>query len=603
MWSYESIEKETDVTVLKKREWIKIPPWIIMGVVIILVPIFILVAVESINTQKENTTRLLIEKGAALIRSFEAGTRTGILEMKRGEMHVQRLLTETAKQSDIIYLFITDTRGKILAHSDLSQIGHYYEDGLDFAGILQSKTIQWRQLENIFEVYQQFSPMQRPQRRPPSLKAHEDWFRFQFGRGGHGENEPESPLIIFVGLDTAPIEEARKEDARRTILITAILLLIGFAGFISLFLAQGYQSARTSLSRIKAFSDNLVENMPIGLLSFDSDSRVTSLNQRAESLLRITAPKSIGNKADAVIPGRLADLLDLVKTKAGVIEQEMECPMADGRVVPLEVIATRLKEDDDTFLGYVILFRDLTEIQQLRKEIDRSKRLASIGRLAAGVAHEIRNPLSSIKGFATYFRERYRNEPEDRKTADIMVQEVDRLNRVISQLLEFARPMNIQLKTISADTFIQHSVKMVENQAEDQGIKIVQKISSKVDNIIIDPDRMNQVLLNLYLNAFDAMGKGGILSITLSLHDEKKIGFDISDSGRGINNHDIEKIFDPYFTTKPSGTGLGLAIVYRIVEAHRGEIRVHSIEGQGTTVTIILPLPENKKEEQEIFQK
>ena len=587
--------KGTDVTVLKKREWTNMPPWIIIGAVIILVPIFILVAIENINTQKENTTRLLIEKGAALIRSFEAGTRTGILEMRRGEMHVQRLLTETAKQSDIIYIFITNKAGKILAHSDLSKIGHYYGGDLNFAGIVQSETIQWRQLEHIFEVYQKFSPMQRPQRKYPFLKTHEDWFRFQFGRG---EDETDSPLIIFVGLDTAPIEMASKEDARRTILITATLLLIGFAGFISLFLAQGYQSARTSLSRIKAFSDNLVANMPIGLLSFDSNSRVTSLNQRAESLLRISVPKSIGNKADAVIPAQLATLLNLIKTREGVIEQEIECLMADGRIVPLEVIATRLQEDDDTFLGYVILFRDLTEIQQLREEIDRSKRLASIGRLAAGVAHEIRNPLSSIKGFATYFRERYRNEPEDQKTADIMVQEVDRLNRVISQLLEFARPMNIQLKTIAAEAFIQHSVKMVENQAKDRGIKIVQKIFSEMDNIIIDPDRMNQVLLNLYLNAFDAMEQGGILSITLSLHDEEKIRFDISDNGKGIGNHDIEKIFDPYFTTKPSGTGLGLAIVYRIVEAHRGEIKVQSIEGQGTTVTIILPLPANQKEGQ-----
>ncbi len=576
------------------KEWINIPPWIIIGAVIILAPIFLFVALENINTQKENTTRLLIEKSAALIRSFEAGTRTGMMEMKRGGLQVQRLLTETSQQPDIIYLFITDNTGKIVAHSDLSKIGQYYGKDLNLEDISQSDRLQWRQTDHIFEVYRQFSPLQRSPHRRPSMMMHEDWFRSQFGRS---HDEPDSPLIIFVGLDMTPIETARAEDARHTILMTVILLLIGFAGVISLFLAQGYRSARTSLSRIKAFSDNLVAHMPIGLLAFDRDTRITSLNQWAGSLLHLSVDKSIGNKADTIIPDQLAGLLDLIRREEGVIEREIECRMTNGDIIPLEVIATQLREDDDTALGYVILFRDLTEIQHLRKEIDRSKRLASIGSLAAGVAHEIRNPLSSIKGFATYFRERYRDVPEDRKTADIMIQEVDRLNRVISQLLEFARPMNIQLKPVSLEAFIERSITMVEGQAKDKGIKIVTELSSGVDSTLLDPDRINQVFLNLYLNAFEAMEDGGTLSVRLALHDEKRIGIEISDTGKGIGQGDIEKIFDPYFTTKSSGTGLGLAIVHRIIEAHKGEIRVESSEGQGTTVTLILPLPAHERDD------
>jgi len=306
--------------------------------------------------------------------------------------------------------------------------------------------------------------------------------------------------------------------------------------------------------------------------------------------LRLSDNQGIGDKADNVIPDQLVRLFDLTGTGEGVIEQEIDCQMTNGTIIPLEVIATRLNEGDDGASGHIILFRDLTEIQHLRKEIDRSRRLASIGSLAAGVAHEIRNPLSSIKGFATYFRERYRDVPEDKKTADIMIQEVDRLNRVISQLLEFASPMNIQLKPVSLEAFIKRSLEMVEGQANDKGIRIETRYSPEVGNTLIDPDLINQVLLNLYLNSFDAMEGGGTLSVTMISHDKKRVRIEISDTGHGMNKSDIEKIFDPYFTTKPSGTGLGLAIVHRIVEAHRGEIRVKSREGQGTTVTIILPL-------------
>jgi len=507
--------------------------------------------------------------------------------MSWGGLQVQRLITETSLQPDIIYIFITDNTGKILAHSELSKVGQYYENGLDIEGVSRSQELQWRQTGHIFEVYRKFSPLQSPRGRRPSLMMHENrgWHPF-----GKGKDEPEVPMIIFVGLDMTPIEMARQEDTRHTIVMMGTLLLIGFAGFISLFLAQGYRSVRISLSQIQTFSDNLVKNMPIGLLAFDRDRRITSLNQRAASLLRLSDNQGIGDKADNVIPGQLVRLLDLTGTGEGVIEHEIECQMTNGTIIPLEVIATRLNEDDDRTSGHIILFRDLTEVQHLRKEIDRSRRLASIGSLAAGVAHEIRNPLSSIKGFATYFRERYRDVPEDKKTADIMIQEVDRLNRVIGQLLEFARPMNIQLKSVSLEAFITRSLEMVEGQAKDKGIRIVTGYSPEVGNILIDPDLINQVLLNLYLNSFDAMEDCGTLSVTLISHNKKRVQIEISDTGRGMGKSDIEKIFDPYFTTKPSGTGLGLAIVHRIVEAHRGEIRIESEKGKGTKVTIILPL-------------
>ncbi|MFH1122355.1 MAG: ATP-binding protein, partial [Pseudomonadota bacterium] len=239
--------------------------------------------------------------------------------------------------------------------------------------------------------------------------------------------------------------------------------------------------------------------------------------------------------------------------------------------------------------GTIVLFRDLTEVQNLKREIEKSRRLASLGRLAAGVAHEIRNPLSSIKGFATYFKERYRDNPEDQKTAEIMIQEVDRLNRVIGQLLEFARPVAIEKKPTSLHTLIHHSLRMVERQAREKDITIRKDLSPLVDKIPLDADRINQVLLNLYLNAIEAMEKGGTLSVVLGMDsDPKRVKIIVSDTGVGIGKKDLDQIFDPYFTTRQSGTGLGLAIVHNIIESHMGEVRVQSQPGVGTMIIIFL---------------
>lgn len=574
------------------KSLVSIPPWVIIAAVLILLPIFIFMTLENINRQKENTTRLLVEKGAALIRSFEAGARTGMMGMRWGGVQVQRLLTETAQQPDIVYLLITDGTGNILAHSDKTRIGKTYGKELDLEGISQSQNVGWRQIPyrkgpRIFEVFSQFSPTRGNVPRHRGRMMSNDWCKVHmhpYKRNG------DSGQVIFVGLDMDPVETARKDDARNTIVMGLILLLIGFAGFVSILLAQAYRTTRTSLSRVKAFSDSLVENMPIGLLAIDSDGRIASFNETAESILRLSSSDILWKNHTIVLPQPFLELVAQLKSGSGFIEKEIECPVTNGEPVPLEVIATFFKEEKGAFLGHVILFRDLSEVKQLKDEIARSERLASIGRLAAGVAHEIRNPLSSIKGFATYFKERYREVPEDQKAAEIMIQEVERMNKVIGQLLEFASPLNIEKKPASLVALVRHSLKMIEADAHGRGIKINTSISPDIERAFVDPDKTKQVFLNLYLNAFEAMENGGTLFVELREDDSAgAVRIIISDNGTGIKDEDLTRVFDPYFTTKSSGTGLGLAIVHKIVESHGGEVRVESRQGEGTAVTILLP--------------
>jgi len=582
--------------VRRKRQtggWPGIPPWIIIGAVAVLLPIFVFMTLEAINRQRENTVHLLVEKGAALIRSFEAGARTGMMGMRWGGTQIQRLLTETARQPDIAYLLVTDVRGVTLAHNQQEKIGAPHGTDLDLRAVCLSPEVRWRLVSGreegeVFEVYRRFAPMRgRPVGRDHAMVS-DDWCRQHLSPpgepGGAGQ-------ILFVGLDYGPVEAARRQDMRHTIMMGCILLLVGFAGIVSLLLAQAYRSARTSLSRVRAFSENLVHNMPVGLVAVDGKGRIASVNQSAEAVLGLPAGRVLGRAYTCVLPSPLLEVVDALKLRRGLVERQTECPGADRRAVSLDVIATTLEDEEGRLLGWVLLLRDVSEVEQLKKEIARNQRLATVGRLAAGVAHELRNPLSSIKGLATYFKDRYREVPEDQQTAQIMIEEVDRLDRAIGQLLEFARPLRMERKPWPLKELVEHSLKLMEGDAKLKGVSITFNNPDAAPEAYIDPDKIQQVLLNLFLNALEAMEEGGTLSVALDKDEPAgRIHIVVGDTGVGIRQEDMPHIFDPYFTTKPSGTGLGLAIAAKIVESHDGKLQVSSRYGKGTTVRISLPI-------------
>jgi len=574
-----------------------VPAWALIGAVVVLLPLFAFMTMASINRQQEKSTQLLLEKGAALIRSFEAGTRTGMMGMHRGGFQLQQLLTETARQPDIVHLLVADVAGKIIAHNHLQQVGASYDNNLNLEKISESKALQWRILDypdgtRVFEVYRRFTPTERPKgwmHGDSSMRRRMQQFSDE--RKRFNPSIDDSGKIIFVGLDMTAIDEAQRSDIRHAVIMGIILLLVGLAGITLLFLFQSYRAARASLTRIKAFSDTVVENMPIGLIALDDQQRIAAFNHTAESLMQLSFEQVSGKAADQILPPEICTQINCPEIQNQVIAKEIDCTVGNGQIVPLEIGASLLADDSGTHLGYVILFKDLTEVRALHQEIERSRRLASVGRLAAGVALEIRNPLSSIKGFATYFKQRYQEVPEDQQTAGIMIQEVDRLNRVVSQLLEFARPISISAKPTTFKELVADSLKLIQQQAQDRQITINTRNSAKVDEINTDPDRINQILLNLYLNAIEAMEPGGKLQIDISDSDENgSLNIRVSDTGKGIDQKDLPKIFDPYFTTKSSGTGLGLAIAHNIVETMGGTIEVKSEVGKGTAFTLRLPI-------------
>lgn len=233
------------------------------------------------------------------------------------------------------------------------------------------------------------------------------------------------------------------------------------------------------------------------------------------------------------------------------------------------------------------------EVQRLESEVRRNEKLAAVGTLAAGVAHEIRNPLSSIKGYATYFRQRFPDGSDDRQAATVMVREVDRLNRVITDLLGLSRPDTVNLKPVDMRFVIDHVMRLIRHNAAEKSINVVPRIARKLKPALGDMERLSQALLNLCINAIEAMPEGGTLAIVASTGKERLCLMAL-DNGHGIPAEIMNQIFDPYFTTKNSGTGLGLPMVHKIVKAHNGAIDVLSRQDKkehwSTLVKIWLPL-------------
>ncbi len=325
-----------------------------------------------------------------------------------------------------------------------------------------------------------------------------------------------------------------------------------------------------------------------------------SFNETAASMLGHNAGTALGRNYNDILPPECRKQLYTAENpSAGVMEMEIECALA-GRTVPLEIVAAPLRDENNEPLGTIILFRDMTEIRRLRREIARSQRLAALGSLAAGIAHEIRNPLSSIKGFATYFRDRLKDNPNDAATAEIMIRESDRLNRYITQLLELPRPLQLNLEPRDISPLVRHVIKLLENQAREKSIEIASDISGEPTVAMMDQDKIEQVLLNLLMNALAAPGMdpGGRVKVSAEKTRSGWVRIVVSDTGAGIPEELLPRIFDPFFTTRSSGTGLGLAVAHKIIESHGGEIRVSSEPGKGAAFEVLIPGPAMSTPEQ-----
>ncbi|NGZ10707.1 MAG: PAS domain S-box protein [Nitrospira sp. LK70] len=375
-------------------------------------------------------------------------------------------------------------------------------------------------------------------------------------------------------------------------------------GFLSGALADQLQSADQSLrekeqglSHLRAFHENIVHSISSGVFATDEKGQITSFNPAAQEATGHSFDQVQGRPWREVFgwyPDQQDD--DLMQEVSGNMRFEVECKRSDGNRLILGMTLAPLHERGEK-TGLVGVFKDLTQIRDLEEEMRRKEWLASLGEMSAGMAHEIRNPLGALAGAMQMLRKDLQADDTSRRLMDIAVREATRLDTIITEFLQYARPPALNLAEYDLNKVLAETLDLVQHEARSRtNISIAAAPCSGPLPAQVDQDQMKQVFWNLAVNAFDAMPRGGELTIATGCRKVDVAGrkaeiveVSFEDTGEGISKQNLDKIFLPFFTTKRRGSGLGLAAVHRIVDLHGGWIRVDSQEKQGTRFGVCLP--------------
>jgi two-component system, NtrC family, sensor histidine kinase PilS len=336
---------------------------------------------------------------------------------------------------------------------------------------------------------------------------------------------------------------------------------------------------------LASLHENTIRCLSSGLLTTTLDGTITTMNGAACEILGMSLPAPIGRRLGELLPSMAALSVDVL-SPGHVSRQEVEAVHTDGTPRCLDVSSTPLSDHTGEIVGRVIHFQDLTELRSMEIAVRRAERLAGIGRLAANIAHEIRNPLASISGSVEVLRKQPCADPDAQQLIDIAVREVDRVNGLISGLLDYARPRTEDRQRLDLGEMVTEIAKVFEQERRPVDIRVTTDLQpgATIDGA---SGQLRQVLWNLLRNSAAAMPKGGEIHMAVARRErtnrEDEILLSVSDTGIGIPREDLDHIFEPFFSRRPDGTGLGLAITARIIEEHQGRIEVSSQVGKGTT--------------------
>lgn len=566
-----------------RQKRLYLPAITIIALALTLTVIVAISSYRNIHRERQKVNEYLLSQGRILLRVFEETALSEmILTLSSGsqwEAVLQRLVEDTAHRPTIEYLLIADGDGRIVNHSQPDRIGDNVDPGLASSG----RIVMYgpRKQDTVFETSLPFRLM-----RDDLYRELPDRYKKMLNESSIKDTLRDHWAVI--GLNMEQFEEARARDLGHTIMMAVMMLIIGSASLYFIVVVQNYYLVNRTLNTVRTYTQNVVESMVNGLISVDESGMITTINQTASQIIGVNSSDAEGRDISEVFRSDECDIQEVLSTDRPVVEKEIAY-RRNGGYTPLSVSVSPLRDEIGKVMGAVVIIRDLREIKELQEKVRRAERLASLGRLAAGIAHEIRNPLSSIRGFAQYFQGKFEPETKDVKYAKAMVDEIDRLNRIIEALLDFARPAEPKLSPYSIEDVINHALGLVQADMDVKEVRLTRNFQSGIPEVMIDRDQMIQAILNILLNAVEALDKDGEITVSASTEGDN-LKITISDTGSGIREEDLSKVFDPFFSTKKSGTGLGLAIVHKIVENHGGEIRVNSIVGQGATFTILLPL-------------
>ncbi|MDP2278755.1 MAG: ATP-binding protein, partial [Nitrospirota bacterium] len=336
----------------------------------------------------------------------------------------------------------------------------------------------------------------------------------------------------------------------------------------------------SNLKELSLFNKELIESIPSGIFTTDIGGSILIFNKAAEDITGITRENAQGRRIAEVLPfiGSISEIDRIENTIIHHREGE--------RVIGLRV--SSLKGIAGELTGFIGVFQDITMLKKMESDIKHKEKWAAIGELSANIAHEIRNPLASLKGAIEMLREdRVAKEQKERLT-EIALKEMERLNEVITDFLMYSTPRAAEFSAFDLNFMLDDTLELLKNTASARnGISITKNFDGPLF-VNADRQKMHQVFLNLGMNALEAMPDGGELSVS-AMHTGSSFEVVFKDTGIGIRHKNLEKIFYPFFTTKDEGTGLGLAIAYRIIEEHKGKIDVISNPGEGAVFKVIIP--------------
>jgi PAS domain S-box-containing protein len=368
---------------------------------------------------------------------------------------------------------------------------------------------------------------------------------------------------------------------------------------------DGLRRQFDELTDLKSYTDNILGSLTSGIVTIDLDGRVVTLNPAAELLTGFFRGEAAGRYCTELFAHtpEISDLLtETLTSHLPITSVPLTLRRRNGSRLPIEFSTAPLKGGEGKDLGAIGVFRDVTLVRQLESDLRRSDRLAALGTLAAGLAHEIKNPLTSLLTFSRHldrkvddpnFRERFRN---------VVPRELERINGIVERLLELARPSRMTFTLVRLPELLERALELYVEQLDEQHIEIVRAYARDFPPIQADKDALYRVFVNLIANALDAMPRGGRLTVRAGWvgtgdpvrparrRPVSRVKVEIEDTGVGIEPSDTDRIFNPFYTTRDSGTGLGLALAHKIVEDHGGAISFESVPGRGTTFTIVLSL-------------